>query len=262
MMNAAFRWFLTLAAVAAAQPVPNPDPWRVTVVPTLNPLAVGFCSAVQVTVFEGAGTEVPRNPTGFRVTMADFDMAVNGASVMGSQIDPAHWQVCACQGGSSGTVATITATYPAKALSTSSRVPGVAFQRTATFALSEKKGSINPPACLTAGRSASAAASTAAVAPAPATPAVPTINRPIPGSAAGVAPARTVLYVPGPVTVRLALNAGGLWYEPGPVTMMLSLNARGLWYEPGPVTLKLALSATGTWIERTQPEIGTLQPAP
>ena len=93
MMNAAFRWFLTLAAVAAAQLVPNPDPWRVTVVPTLNPLAVGFCSAVQVTVFEGAGTEVPRNPTGFRVTMADFDMAVNGAAVVESRIDSTHWQV-------------------------------------------------------------------------------------------------------------------------------------------------------------------------
>src|SRR6185436_8049435 len=112
--------------------------------------AVGFCAAVHLTVFEGAGGEVPRNPTGFRVTMADFDMVVNGASIVGWRIDPTHWQVCGCQGGSPGTVATITATYPAQALSTPSRVPGVAFQRTATFVLSEKKGPVNPPACLTA----------------------------------------------------------------------------------------------------------------
>jgi hypothetical protein len=56
--------------------------WTVTVTPTLNPLPVGLCAAVRLLIADAAG-ETPRNTRGARVTMADFDMTVSGASVAG-----------------------------------------------------------------------------------------------------------------------------------------------------------------------------------
>jgi hypothetical protein len=163
-------------AVAFAQ-----APWTVTVTPTLNPLAIGFCGAVQLTVFDASGKEVPRNPLGFRVTMADFDVTVTapGASVAGQQIDTTHFSVCGCQGGAAGTVATVTATYPAQALAAAARVPGIAFQKTATLVLSEVKGPVNPPACLIAAP-AVAASPTGAAAPAPRPPPPSGVLTPLP----------------------------------------------------------------------------------
>jgi hypothetical protein len=249
-MTITCRWFLALAAIAAAGAsspslssaqgarAPVPDPWKVTVRPGLNPLAIGFCAAVDIEVLEASGRDVPRNPTGFRVTIADFDMAVSGASVVGWQVDASHWQVCACQGGSAGTVATVTATYPAKALDAKARVPGVSFQRTATFSLSAPKGTTNPPACMNADRPAIGASP-------PTVPPVATT-----GTALERVAARTPARAPAPVTVTFVLSAKGSWYEPGPMALSFPLKAAGSWYEPSPVTLAFGLSASGTWIER------------
>src|SRR5688500_7618392 len=115
---------LLMAAVhhspsAAQAPPVNPDPWFVTLSQTLDPLAAGFCGAIHLTVFDRAGGEVPRNPLGVRVTMADFDIAVaspDGISVTAQQIDASHWTACACQGASAGAVGTVTATYPSQKL--------------------------------------------------------------------------------------------------------------------------------------------------
>ena len=137
---------LTIAATADAQ-------WAVTVKPTLDPLPAGFCAAVHLTVTDPVLKDIPRNPQGYRVTMADFDMAVtspNGTAV-GQQIDASHWNACSCQGASAGTVATVTATYPAQGLPASARVPGVSVQQTVTFTVAPPKGTLNPIGCQAAG---------------------------------------------------------------------------------------------------------------
>jgi hypothetical protein len=133
------------ASLANAQ-----SPWQVTVKPTLNPLPIGLCGAVHVDVRGVSGTDIPRNPLGARVTIADFDMTVTAPgvrAVVGQQIDPSHWSVCACGAARAGSIATITARYPAQSLPPASRVAGVAFQSTATFVIAPAKGT-SPPPCL------------------------------------------------------------------------------------------------------------------
>src|SRR4051812_39038602 len=103
-----------LATVISAQ-----TPWTVTVTPTMNPLPIGFCAAVRVDVRDASGSEAPRTPQGYRIPLADFDLAVtspNPASVVGQRIDASHWSVCACQGAAPGSDASITASYPARAM--------------------------------------------------------------------------------------------------------------------------------------------------
>ena len=268
------RWFPGWVVLTTCLMAPTTAfaqrPWNVTVTPTLNPLPIGLCSAVQLTVFDASGKEVPRNPLGFRITMADFDMAVSGASVVGRQIDATHFEVCACQGGAPGGAASVTATYPAQSLSVRARVPDVEFQSVAAFSLSPAKGAINPPACVTASTAPARAAPPAAVAlPPPVTPPVtkPPASPPAPVRAPGEAiPGATAdrrrLYVPGAVTVTLALSANGSWYVPGPVTMALALGAQGSWYAPAPVTVTFGLSATGNWLELKSGRDGPLQQAP
>jgi hypothetical protein len=137
-----FAWLLA-ASDAGAQ-----SPWQVTVTPTLNPLPIGLCGAVQIAVKDATGA-IPRNGLGARVSLADFEMTVTAAgtrSVAGQQIDASHWSVCACTGASAGAAGTVTATYPSPSLPVAARVPGVAFKTIATFTIAPAKGG-NPPAC-------------------------------------------------------------------------------------------------------------------
>jgi microsomal dipeptidase-like Zn-dependent dipeptidase len=132
-------------AISSAQ-----TPWAVLLKPTMDPLPIGFCAAVHLTMFDSTTKDVPRNPLGAFVTIADFDMAVtapDGKSAAAQQIDAYHWSACACQGATVGSVATVSATYPAQSLAAASRVPGVAFQATATFTVGAAKGTLNSPAC-------------------------------------------------------------------------------------------------------------------
>jgi hypothetical protein len=71
-----------------------------------------------------------------------------------------------------------------------------------------------------------------------------------------------VLYVPGPMTVTLALGATGSWYQPGPATVNLALSAQGSWYAPGPLTVTLGLSATGNWIGLKTVPASVVNPSP
>ena len=158
-----------LSATAHAQ-TPTP-PWTVIVTPTMNPVPAGFCGAVALAISD-ARNDIPRNAAGARVTIADFDMAVtssDGTSFVGQSIDAYHWSVCACQGAAEGTVATITANYPARALAARSRVPGVTMEVSATVAAANAKGTNNPPGC-------SAAQSTVAQTPAGRAPRQPPAN--------------------------------------------------------------------------------------
>lgn len=155
---------LLLPGIVGAQ-----APWTVVVTPSMNPLPVGMCGAVGVTVTDPATGEVPRGPDGYRITISDFDMTVaaaGGPTVVGRSIDVSHWVVCACQGAAVGSAATITATYPAKALSIRSRVSGVDFQATAPFTLARAKGTLNPSGCPTTLLTAVAVAPVTTVAPA------------------------------------------------------------------------------------------------
>ncbi|MEP6690810.1 MAG: hypothetical protein ABJD07_06610 [Gemmatimonadaceae bacterium] len=136
---------MLVPTIASAQ-----GPWAVTLTQTMNPLPIGFCAAIHLTIFDAVGGDVPRNPLGYRVTMADFDIAVatpDGTAAVAQRIDASHWTACACQGAAPGTIATVSATYPAKSLAAASRVPGVSIQRATTFALSAPKGTSNPTQC-------------------------------------------------------------------------------------------------------------------
>lgn len=211
------QWLLVAPIVIASFAGPGAahaqDPWTVSLTPTLNPLPVGFCGAVQLTVFDASGSDVPRNPAGFRVTMADFDLTVSGASVAGRRIDGTHFEACACQGGMVGGEATVTASYPAEALDARARVADVKFERSATFTLAAPRGASDPPACVAA---ATAAAASAAAPPAatsrpltdaassrrqPATPA-PVVAPPAVGLAPGAIPVSAIPDVPPEPTAR------------------------------------------------------------
>jgi hypothetical protein len=140
----AFVWLIWLIpTVAWAQ-----GPLTVTVTPTLNPLPIGLCGAVHLSVIDPATRDAPRNALGARVTIADFEMTVTGASVAGQQIDASHFVVCACQGGTAGSRATVIATYPARSLAQRAQVSGIPSQTQATFTIAMAKGGINPPACV------------------------------------------------------------------------------------------------------------------
>ncbi len=127
--------------------------WAVAVTPTMDPLPAGFCAAVHLTIFDSVARDIPRNPLGHRVTIAEFDMTVSSASgntAVGQWIDASHWNACACQGASGG-VATVTASYPAKSLAARARVQGVSLQRSASFTVAPPKGPVNPVGCAAVG---------------------------------------------------------------------------------------------------------------
>jgi hypothetical protein len=209
----------------------------VKITSNLNPLPIGVCAPVQLTLFDPATRDVPRNRQGSRVTIADVDMSVttpNGTAVVGQQVDPFHWSVCGCQGGAPGTVATITASYPSQTLAAASQVPGVTFQQTATVVLGDSKAPFNAAGCPPPGASV-LASPTGTVAPAskqpqpaatvtalasgtgPATAVVPAVSAPASAASAAtaaVAPptdavggARTVVPFTGTETGRFDLPA-------------------------------------------------------
>ena len=60
-----------LAVAAGAQ-----DPWNTKISSSVNPLPVGSCSSVSIALLDSMGKDIPRNPAGWRVSLADFDMAV------------------------------------------------------------------------------------------------------------------------------------------------------------------------------------------
>lgn len=136
---------LIAPSVARAQ-----EPWTVSLVPTMNPLPIGSCGAVWLTLKDSTGQDAPRNPAGNRVTIADFDMSVTSANpvaVAGAFNGPTNWSVCGCQGAKAGSEATVMATYPKKSLAQSTRVRGVSFTQSATFKLRRRMGGSEPRAC-------------------------------------------------------------------------------------------------------------------
>ncbi|MDB4882917.1 MAG: hypothetical protein JWL95_1683 [Gemmatimonadetes bacterium] len=152
--------FVLYATPLAAQEQVSGVPWTVAIVPSVNPVPVGSCSQVSLTLKDSTGKDAPRTSEGWRVSIADFDMTVASASnIVGVYNGPASWSVCACQGATAASQATVTAIYPAQALAAKSRVSGVAGQWTLPLSVAAAKGTFNPPGCGT--RASSSSASTA-----------------------------------------------------------------------------------------------------
>ncbi len=159
--------------------------WTSSLTPSVNPLAIGGCGAVRLTLTDAKTRDWPRNPAGSYVSLADFDMSVTSQDpigVAGEYNGPTIWSACACQAATVGSTATITATYPAKMLAQKQQVPGVAFQATTTFTIDKPRGAYEPLSCqalksqpMVATGSAAAAGTTTVMAPA-ATRATPTFG--------------------------------------------------------------------------------------
>ena len=122
--------------------------WTVTLQPR-NPLPIGGCGGVQLTLRDSTGKDWPRGPLGNSVSAADFDFTVsaaNGPDAVG-RADGASFVACACPSGKVGETVTVTASYPARGLAAKLLVPGVALQASAPFVLSAARGSTNPAGC-------------------------------------------------------------------------------------------------------------------
>ena len=125
-------------------------PWTVTLANGLSAIPIGGCRAISIDLRDASGKEWPRNPAGRLLSLADFDMAVSAASgstVAGMGAGATIWTACACQGSTIGAPATITATYPARALPEDARVKGMSFQSSVAVPLSAAQGGTNPPGC-------------------------------------------------------------------------------------------------------------------
>ena len=194
---------LLVSPIARAQ-----APWTVTVTPTMNPLPVGTCGAVRLTIVDPLIRETPRGPSGALVTIADFDLSVtapDGKSVVGQYLDRSHWSVCACQGGTAGSVATITAKYPGQLLTDRTRVPAIELQTTVDFSLALAKSAWNPAGC-----PAPPAAAVIAVAGTPTAPLQPA------PSALTVTQAAGPVSAPQPAPVPIATGTPRGAPQPGP----------------------------------------------
>jgi len=135
---------------SAPSPVSAEAPWDVVVMPSYNPLPIGACGRIDLYLFDPAKRDKPLNPLGSSVKLADFDIAVttpDGTSAAAKWDGASHVSACGCQGATPGTVATVTATYPAKELAARARVPGVEFQKSGTVTLRKPQGDFNPPEC-------------------------------------------------------------------------------------------------------------------
>jgi hypothetical protein len=187
-MKPAVRLTLALALYAAplaAQQQVSGVNWTVTIMPSMNPVPVGSCGAVSMTLRDSTGKDAPRTPEGWRVSIADFDMTVSSATnVVGVYNGASNWSVCACQGATAEKAATITATYPAKMLAAKSRVVGVEGQWAVPVSIVTSKSTFNPAGC---GTTTTAATTSPLMAP-------------VTGTTLLIAPTATLASVPGAVT--------------------------------------------------------------
>ncbi|MEO6525740.1 MAG: membrane dipeptidase [Gemmatimonadaceae bacterium] len=235
--------------------------WTVAVNPS-PVVPIGSCAAVALKVIDPSLRDVPRNPTGNRVTIADFDMTItspSGAIAVEQWLDAYHFYTCACQAPAGqapavGAVATVTATYPAARLPAARRVPGVAMTTSATFTFGKPQGTFNPPGC------SERSAGTVVSAP-PLTPAVPAARIPIAPAARAIVPVNPTGFAAvqtGSGAVRLTWRpvAGATYYVVlgpglpsggvrvvGDTSVMATSVATGnqqwavaSYYEPGPVS--------------------------
>jgi hypothetical protein len=83
--------------LSSAQTSVPGSPWLITLTPTVNPLPIGGCGPVWVTIKDSTGKSTPRDPAGRLITIADFDMSVTSANpnaVVGEYNGPSIWSAC------------------------------------------------------------------------------------------------------------------------------------------------------------------------
>ena len=103
-------------------------PWTVSIHPATNYVAIGQCLPVYIDLLDASGKDIPRNPTGQRVSIADFDWSASGNAAVGKYNGPNAWAVCACPAAAVGSTIHVMAKYPAASLAEKAKVPGLAFR--------------------------------------------------------------------------------------------------------------------------------------
>jgi microsomal dipeptidase-like Zn-dependent dipeptidase len=139
---------LAVAALIAAGAARAQSPWTLSIRPAAPSLTTGICTPVRLELLDASGRDSPRNPSGMRVSIADFDMSIAGTGVVGRYDGPAAWSACGCPASAGGS-ATITAVYPAQGLAPKNRVPGVAIQTSITVPIAVGTNSGVPIGCET-----------------------------------------------------------------------------------------------------------------
>ena len=139
-------------------------PWTVALT-TTDPLPIGSCSAIALTATDTVTRDRARGPSGNYLTAADFDITVaspDDKSVARKYSGAQYVYACGCQGAKAGTVASVTAAYPAKSLPVAARAPGTVFKNTTSFKLGKRIGASNSPECVEAAERVAAAKAAAA----------------------------------------------------------------------------------------------------
>jgi hypothetical protein len=122
-------------------------PWSVSIHPATNYVAIGQCLPVYIDLLDASGKDIPRNPTGSRVSIADFDWTATGNAAVGKYDGPNAWAVCACPAAAVGSTIHVMATYPARSLAERAKVPGLAFQSYIELPITPAHGTNSPAGC-------------------------------------------------------------------------------------------------------------------
>jgi hypothetical protein len=122
-------------------------PWSVSLHPATNYVAIGQCLPMYIDLLDASGKDIPRNPLGQRVSIADFDWSATGNAAVGKYDGPNAWAVCACPAAAVGSTIHVMATYPAASLPERSKVPGLAFQSYIELPVTPAHGSNSPAGC-------------------------------------------------------------------------------------------------------------------
>ena len=122
-------------------------PWTVSIHPATNYVAIGQCLPVYIDLLDASGKDIPRNPTGMRVGVADFDWSASGNAAVGKYDGPNAWAVCACPAAAVGSTIHVMATYPSKSIAEKAKVPGLAFQSYIELPVTPAHGTNSPAGC-------------------------------------------------------------------------------------------------------------------
>ena len=122
-------------------------PWTVSIHPATNYVAIGQCLPVYIDLLDASGKDIPRGPSGMRVSLADFDWTASGNAAVGKYDGPNAWAVCACPAAAVGSTIHVMATYPSASIAEKAKVPGLAFQSYIELPVTPAHGTNSPAGC-------------------------------------------------------------------------------------------------------------------
>lgn len=215
---------VSLLVLLSAAALGAQEQWTVTIRLTSNPLPIGTCHTVSLTVYDPVTKGNARNASGGYVSAADFDMGVesegNPAAV--GKYEGTAWSACACQSGTVGQRGIITATYPAKAINEGSRVAGVAFKSQVPFTFSEPQSKYNAAGCDALKNAAVSPTRPVAALP-PTSPPVTLAPAPSPGAPPAGVPLTPAGLAPPPPSTPTAMVMGPQNFRVSPVSPVLQI---------------------------------------